>query len=368
MGSMTLYELASRGHQVIGCDRFTPPHSLGSSHGQSRIIREAYFEDPLYVPLVQRAYQRWQVLEQASATVLFQQTGGLMLGPPDGMLVHGALESADLHHLPYEILTASMVRERFPAFHPRHDMVGLLEPRAGVLHPEHAIRAALSVATAKGAQVHTQETLLEWQPDGDGVVVVTTGGQYSARSLVLTLGAWTPGFATELRLPLVVQRNVQHWFTARRNKFDFLPGRFPVFISEYAPNKSFYGFPELGDGVKVARHSQGDTVTPDSVNRNVAEYEVAEVRTLIDAFLPDANGPLCRSAVCFYTNTPDGHFLIGRHPSHSAVILASPCSGHGFKFASAIGEALADLATHHAPQVSLSTFGIERFGANFASG
>lgn len=368
MGSLTLYELAIRGLRVIGCDRFDPPHTFGSSHGHSRIIREAYFEDPLYVPLVQRAYQRWHQLEQASGTVLFQQTGGLMLGPPDGMLVHGALTSADTHRLPYEMLTAAMVRDRFPAFHPRPDMVGLLEPRAGVLHPEHAIRAALTVATAHSAQVRPNETVLEWQPDGEGVTVVTTGGTYAARSLVLTVGAWTSELAAELRLPLVVQRNVQHWFSPLRHAEYFHPARFPVFIGEYAPAQSFYGFPELGDGLKIARHSQGDIVTAETVNRDVHHDEVAEVRALIDRFLPDASGPWRRSAVCLYTKTPDEHFLIGRHPGHAAVIVASPCSGHGFKFASAIGEALADLATNRAPQVNLATFAIGRFGTKSPPG
>lgn len=384
MGSLTLYELAARGHRVLGVDRYAPPHAMGSSHGASRIIREAYFEDPRYVPLVQRAYHCWERLERASATTLFRQTGGLMLGPPDGTLVQGARESAELHHLPYEWLTAADLRTRFPAFHPTDDMVGLLEPRAGVLHPERAIAAALSVATDRGARVQTNESFVEWQPRGDGVDVLTTRGRYRARSLVLALGPWTTDFVRELQLPLHVQRNVQYWFSPRHDHGQFSPDRFPVFITEASVRETpasetparetavretstgdaWYGFPELGDGVKVARHHCGVVTHPDTVNREVSAHEIAEVRELMARFLPDANGPLLRSAVCLYTNAPDGHFLLGRHPEHPAVVVASPCSGHGFKFASAIGEVLADLATNRPPQLDLASFALERFGTN----
>lgn len=389
MGSLTLYELASRGLRVMGFDRFAPPHAFGSSHGASRIIREAYFEDPRYVPLVQRAYDRWHRLERASATTLFRQTGGLMLGRSSGALVRGAKLSADMHGLPHEWLTATDIRARYPAFRLHNDTVGLLEPRAGVLHPERAIAAALAVATAQGALVQVNESLLEWQPHGNGVEVVTTRGRYRARSLVLTVGAWTTDHVGDLRLPLQVQRNVQFWFTPKRDAGQFSPDVFPVFICETAAgdnsagdnsagdrfdsvrsgsprsdSEAWYGFPELGDGLKIARHHYGDIVHPDAVNREVTSQEVAEVREVIEQFMPDANGPLVRSAVCLYTNAPDGHFVIGRHPAHPSVVVASPCSGHGFKFASAIGEHLADLATNRPPQLDLSLFAVERFGTN----
>lgn len=361
MGSLTLHQLARRGHRVLGFDRFAPPHAMGSSHGRSRIIREAYFEDPRYVPLVQRAYDCWAELEAASGTTLFRQTGGLMLGPPDGMLVRGARRSAEQHGLPHEVLDAAEVARRFPAFHPDEGMVGVWEPRAGILSPEACIGAALNVAKAHGATVLDDASLVAWDATPFGVEVITTAGRFHASSLVVAAGAWTRALLPELRLPLEVQRNVQLWFSPLRAPEQFAPDAFPVFISEYAPGKAWYGFPDTGEGVKVALHHVGEVVDPDAIRREVSDDDVAPVRAIMARSLPDANGALLGSAVCMYTNAPDEHFLIGRHPAHPAVIVASPCSGHGFKFASAIGELLADLATDRPPAFDVSLFALDRF-------
>jgi sarcosine oxidase len=361
MGSLTLHQLARRGHRVLGFDRFAPPHAMGSSHGQSRIIREAYFEDPSYVPLVQRAYECWAELEAASGTTFFRQTGGLMLGQPEGMLVRGARLSAELHALRHEVLDAREVARRFPAFHPDAGMVGVWEPRAGMLSPEAAIGAALGLATSQGAEVRVGEALVAWDATPYGVEVITTRGRYRAGSLVIAVGAWTRDLLTELQLPLVVQRNVQCWFSPVRGAEQFTPEAFPVFIGEYAPGKVWYGFPDTGDGLKVALHHCGEASHPDQLRREVDDKDLAPLRAIMERSMPDANGPLRGSAVCMYTNTPDEHFLIGRHPAHPAVIVASPCSGHGFKFASAIGELLADLATDRPPGFDLSLFALDRF-------
>ncbi|MBL0170321.1 MAG: N-methyl-L-tryptophan oxidase [Gemmatimonadaceae bacterium] len=362
MGSLTLHQLARRGHRVLGLDRFDPPHAMGSSHGQSRIIREAYFEDPRYVPLVQRAYACWAELEAERGATIFRQTGGLMLGPPDGTLVRGARLSAELHRLPHELLDAKEVARRFPAFRPDPEMVGVWEPRAGVLLPEIAIESALTVARRNGAEVHTGESLVGWSAIAGGVEVVTTAGRYTAASLVLSVGAWTRQLVEELALPLVVQRNVLLWFAPVRTPERFTPDAFPIFISEHDPGQMWYGFPDLGDGVKVARHHFGGATHPDSIDRDVSMDEVEGVRAIIRRHIPDADGMLRQTAVCMYTNAPDEHFVIGRHPGHPAVIVASPCSGHGFKFASAIGELLADLATDREPSFDLSLFALDRFG------
>ncbi len=364
MGSLTLYQLARRGYRVLGLDRFTPPHAMGSSHGHSRIIREAYFEDPRYVPLVQAAYGAWAELEATSGTTLFRQTGGLMLGLPDGALVSGARRSADLHGLPHEVLSASQVATRFPAFRPDPGMIGVWEPRAGILSPEASITAALDVARARGAEVHTGETLTGWHDVPGGVEVVTSGGRYRAASLVITVGAWTGDLVAELALPLRVQRNVQFWFSPRRAPEYFTPAALPIFIGQHAADApAWYGFPDTGDGLKLAWHHHGALVHPDTVDREVTADEVDTVRTILERYMPDANGDLRGSAVCLYTNTPDEHFVIGRHPSNPAVIVASPCSGHGFKFASVLGEHLADLATGRAPAFDLSLFSLARFDA-----
>jgi sarcosine oxidase len=366
MGSATAYHLAARGARVLGLDRFAPPHALGSSHGKSRIIREAYFEDPLYVPLVRRAYECWSALERESGRRLFLRTGGLMVGPPDGELVTGAVRSATEHGLPYELLAADAVRRRVPGFLPRVDMVGVWEPRAGLLLPELAIAAQLALAAQRGAVLRTDEPVLAWRAGGDvdgGVEITTPRGTYRARRLVLALGAWTRALLPELDLPLTVERNAVYWFRPARATPLFAPERFPIFICETAPERLWYGFPDTGDGVKVALHHQGEAADPETVRRTVAPEEVARVRAILEVFMPAAEGPLVDSTVCLYTNTPDRHFLIDAHPAHPAVLIASPCSGHGFKFAPAIGELLAALASGETPRFDLAPFRLDRLRA-----
>lgn len=360
MGSLALRHLARRGHRVLGFDRFTPPHAMGSSHGHARIIREAYFEDPRYVPLVQRAFDLWEDLATDSGTTLFRQTGGLMLGRPDSALVRGARVSAELHQLAHEVLDVREVVRRFPAFRPDKDMIGVWEPRAGILSPERCISAALDIARRDGAETHVGESLVRWQATSGGVDVVTTAGRYRSSSLVIAVGAWTPDVCRELNLPLVVQRNVQMWFTPTQPRM-FTPEAFPIFISEYAPGAAWYGFPDTGHGLKVARHHHGDETHPDTITRAVTTDEVEGVRALIRRYLPAGDGMLRETAACMYTNTPDEHFIIGHHPASPATIIASPCSGHGFKFASVIGEILADLATDRTPQFDLTLFAPGRF-------
>jgi sarcosine oxidase len=360
MGSQALAECARRGLRAGGFDRFDPPHDQGSSHGKSRIIREAYFEDPIYVPLVQRAYARWAELEAETGTTLLRRTGGLCYGQPDGALVTGARRSADLHGLPYESLAAFELRARFPAFEVRDDWVGVLEPRAGMLAPEAAIGAALAVAERLGAAVHRNEPVLRWRQEGDGVVVETARGTYRAAQLIISAGMWVQGLLAELRLPLVVQRNVLYWFSPARDASLFAPGRFPVFLGELGPDVMWYGFPDTGDGVKVALHHHGPATTPETVDRAVAPSETEHLRSLLDRYLPAASGALRETAVCTYTNSPDERFIIDRHPQADRVLIASPCSGHGFKFSPAIGEVLADLVQTGRSRFDLAPFAVGR--------
>jgi sarcosine oxidase len=361
MGSAAAYHLSGRHARVLGIDRFAPPHDRGSSHGKSRIIREAYFEHPLYVPIVQRAYECWRELEQVSGRHVLRQTGGLMLGQSDGSVVAGALASARQHGLPHEELTASDVSRRVPAFCLPPEQCGVWEPRAGMLEPEAAIAAHLSVAQARGAELRLNEPVLSWSAFSDGVAVTTTEGTYTARHLILSAGAWISQLLPELTRPLVVERNVLYWFRPRRNPERFGPDAFPIFIAEYDPGHFWYGFPDVGDGLKVALHHDGEHTTADTVRRDVDADEIAAVRSLLQRFLPDANGDLLETAVCLYTNAPDDHFIIDRHPDHPAVVIASPCSGHGFKFSSTIGEILADLVTAGRSRFDLSPFAITRF-------
>lgn len=359
MGSAALYHLAQRGVRVAGFDRFTPPHPLGSTHGLSRIIREAYYEHPHYVPLVQRAYELWADLERRSAHRLFHQTGGLMIGQPEGVLVTGALRSAREHGLEHEELTASEVRARFPGFAIPNDMGAFYEPRAGILDPEACVATHLSLAVAAGAEMHVEEPVLEWSFSGGRVRLRTKKGEYDAGRLALCAGAWTPALLDDDSISLRVERQVMHWFTPARNAQQFTPARCPIAMTEYAPDRIFYFVPDGGDGIKAAIHHEGETVDPDTVRRAVDEGEVDRVRQLLKTYLPDAAGERRASATCLYTNTPDGHFLVTPHARYEDVLIVSACSGHGFKFASAIGEAVADILMG-TPRPDLIPFGRKR--------
>lgn len=360
MGSQTLAELARRGVRTIGFDRFTPPHAMGSSHGRSRIIREAYFEDPAYVPLVQHAYERWRALERESGATLLRTTGGLCYGPPAGALVTGALRSARQHALPHEELDARDLRRRFPAFVVRDDWTGVLESRAGILDPARAISAALEVARRAGATTRTDEPVLAWRQQGDGVQVETARGRYSADRLVLAAGMWMPALLADLKLPVRVQRNVVYWFRAARAADRLAADRLPVFLGDLGPGLMWYGIPDLGDGLKIGLHHFGEVTTPELLDRRTYPGEEFHIRRLLMRYLPDACGRLESSEVCTYTNLPDEHFLLDRHPHADRVWLASPCSGHGFKFSSALGEVLADLVTGARCGFDLTPFRLDR--------
>jgi sarcosine oxidase len=361
MGSAAAYHAAQAGRRLLGLDRFQPPHTFGSSHGLTRIIREAYFEHPLYVPLVQRAYQLWAGLEQKSGRRLLLQTGGVMIGPPQGVLVSGARRSAQEHRLAHEVLSATELRDRFPAFQPTEDMVAVWEPRAGILFPELAIETHLALAAQNGAALRFHEPILRWEPEGEGVRVFTDANTYHAHRLLLSAGPWMNSLVPGLQLPLSVERQVLCWFEPRSHAKQFEPQHCPIYLWEYAPDRFFYGFPNLGDGVKVAVHHQGRTTQPDTVNREVGESDTEAVREVLLRFLPAAAGRLRSAIVCLYTNTPDEHFIIGPHPAHHQVIIASPCSGHGFKFSPVIGEIAAALLEGKEPQFDLNLFKPDRF-------
>jgi sarcosine oxidase len=260
------------------------------------------------------------------------------------VLVSGARRSAEQHRLPHELLTAAEVATRFPALRPADDMVALWESRAGMLFPEDCVSAHLALAQTHGATLRYDEPAANWRRDGDGVCVVTNRGEYRADQLLLTAGSWIRSLVPELNLPFTVERQALYWFAPRVRPETFAPARCPIHLWEAAPLSFFYGFPDLGNGVKVAIHHAGEIVSdPDQVRREVSDAEVASIREWVRKFVPDADGALRATEVCMYTNTPDEHFWIDRHPQHAQVLIASPCSGHGFKFSSVIGEVLAEL-------------------------
>lgn len=361
MGSAAAYQLSRRKQKILGVDRFAPPHPFGSSHGQTRIIREAYFEHPLYVPLVQKAYENWAELEQAIGQQLFQQTGGVMIGLPQGVLVNGAQRSAQLHRLPYEFLTAAELRRRSPAFQPADAMVAIWEPRAGILFPEQCIQAHLKMARRLGAAFGFDEPVISWAAEGEGVRVVTSKGEYFSDRLLLTAGAWMNQLIPSLKLPLAVERQVLFWFEPTAHSEFFDPKYCPIYIWEHEPNRFIYGFPNLGEGVKVGIHHEGENTTSDSIRREVDGNDIEAMRAILRRIMPALNTNPHASAVCMYTNTPDFHFLIDYHPEYPQVLLASACSGHGFKFASAVGEILTDLLIEGHSHFDLSLIRLERF-------
>lgn len=362
MGSSAAYHLAGRGLKVIGFDRFDPPHTLGSSHGKSRMIREAYYEHPLYVPFVRRAFELWGDLErEAGGQTLYRQTGGLMIGPEWSSLVQGTLRSAVEYDIPHERLSATDVHRRFPAFAPLEDMVGVLEHRAGFLLSDHIIRAHLALAAERGVDLRTNEPVLGWERVAGGVQVRTASEVVGARFVVLSAGAWLEALLPELPLPLTVERQVIHWFEPARFPEYHEPEQMPVSMWQLANGQLFYTKPDTGDGVKFGLHRGGRTTSADAIDRRVSEQEDAESFDLLRRFVPFAKGSIRARATCMYTNTPDTDFILDRHPDVPEVLIVSPCSGHGFKFASVIGETIADLVCSGESRFDLSPFAIGRF-------
>ncbi|HLE46684.1 MAG TPA: N-methyl-L-tryptophan oxidase [Candidatus Thermoplasmatota archaeon] len=362
MGSAVAATLARRGLRVVGFDRFQPPHDRGSTHGRTRIIREAYWEDPAYVPLARRAFDLWGDLEQESSTPLLTKTGGLFMSVAGGDVASGAARAAALHGLPCQRPSPEEVRERFPQFRPAAGMETVFEERAGLLDPETAIRVQLGLAKRAGATLHALTRVDRWSADSEGAVTIASGaGRFVADQLVLAAGAWTPSLGA-FRLPkLEVERVVVHWFRPPPGDDSFSARTCPVFGFEVEPGKLLYGTPDQGDGVKVGLHHHGTITDPDHVDREISQQERTEIQGLVTQFLPGLAAGYDRAQTCLYTNTPDRHFLVDRHPDHPSVHVVSACSGHGFKFASAIGEAAAQWTLDGAPHLDLSLFSLERF-------
>jgi sarcosine oxidase len=379
-GSATVAELARRGRKVLGIERFERGHAKGSFVGRSRIIRLAYFEHPDYVPLLRRAWDRWLELERETGEKLLHQTGGLYAGAVGSEIVTGSLRSAHEHGLAHETLVTDDLRRRFPWLHVDDGMVGLFEPQAGYLVPELCIESHLRVAERHRAELRFGDGVDDWYKDGDGLGVHTSGGRReSTARLVLTPGAWMPGLLPDVVLPLAVERVPLFWFEPVR------PGAFrdiPVYIVE-TDEGSYYGFPYLDDqGLKVARHGSGESLPvrrtsnkspggwemvtlsipdPDRLDRTVRPGDDERVRRFVRRYLPDGDGRLRDGVVCMYTKTPDEHFVIDRLERMPSVVYASACSGHGFKFASVMGEILADLALEGRTSLPIDFLSASRF-------
>ena len=344
MGSAACYHLARRGRRVLGLERFDVPHAMGSSHGVNRIIRLAYYEDPRYVPLLRRAYELWRQLEAEFGERLLHITGSIDASEADGEVFAGSLRSCQIHDLPHEVLTSPELTRRFPGFRLPEGHLALFQPDGGFLLSERCIVAHVVAAQAAGAEIRARERVLDWEAVGDGVRVVTDRGSYQAARLVVCAGAWIGALVPELAALARPERQVLAWFQPTRTD-QFVPARFPVF-NLTVPEGRYYGFPVFGvPGFKVGRyHHRGEQVDPDATNREPEPADEDLLHAFTARYFPEAAGPTMALKTCLFTNTPDEHFVLDHHPIHPQVILASPCSGHGFKFCSVIGEILADLA------------------------
>ncbi|MCL6707621.1 N-methyl-L-tryptophan oxidase [Pseudomonas sp. R2.Fl] len=345
MGSAALAYLASRGAKVIGIEAHYPAHRLGSSHGDSRLIRLGYFEDPSYVPLLRRAYENWRSLEARLESEILTTTGVLQIGAPDSKIVSGTLSSCRLHDLPHIVLDRQEMARRFPAFRLDEGEIGVFDPQGGYIRPEAAIMGYLKLAAADGAAMHFGEKVVGIEPDDEGVTVVSEGARYRARKVVVATGAWIAELVPELRGMANPIRQVVAWYQPA-NGFVAEPHRMPCFLRDEGKEGSYFGFPAIGaDGVKIGKHAHfRESIDPNADNPPVNEADVTLLETFAKKRVPEVASVMMKSTTCRYTMLPSEDFLIDALPHQPNVVICSACSGHGFKFTSVIGEILADLA------------------------
>lgn len=362
MGSTIAAHCTSRGAFVIGFDQFGPAHDLGSSHGKSRMIRKAYFEDSAYVPLVLRAYELWRKLEREAGDELLRITGVLSIGNENSEIISGTRRAAREHGLSVEVWSQEEIRARYPTLRLLPDEMALFETDGGVLNPERSVQAHLKVAQSAGADLRFNATMTGWDATDKGVEIrLLDGTTVSARTLVLSLGPWFQTTLESLGVPLRVQRNVQAWFSPATNAYD--SSRFPAFLLNRANLPApLYGFPDFGDGVKAAFHGLGDVTTAEQVEREIEmSRDVEPIIRAMEQWMPGSTQTFREAKPCMYSLTPDSHFVIDRHPEHANVILCGGFSGHGFKFAPVVGEIGADLALDGGSRHQIDFLSLRRF-------
>lgn len=360
VGSAALFHLARRGVRALGIDRFPPGHDRGSSHGRTRLFRQAYYEHPDYVPLSRRAYALWADLEAARDDKLFYRSGLLEVGPADGHLIPGVLESARRHELNIEELMSDDVARRFPGFVVPDGCRAVFEQDAGFLLVERCVLAHLEEAQKLGATLHTGETVTRWVAGADGVTVETTTATYRAARLIIAAGAWSGGVLGELDARLRVVRKHQHWFATDDDRYRLEHGCPACFYE--VPAGYFYGMPAYDDhGVKLAEHSGGDDVfDPLALDRDPDVEDRRRIESFLGAHLPGVSTREIAHAVCMYTLTADEHFILDRHPRSPLVVFAAGLSGHGFKFTPVLGEALVEMALDGTAKQPIGFLALER--------
>lgn len=372
-GSSAVYQLARRGSRVLGIDQFEPPHTLGSTHGETRITRQAIGEGDHYTPLSLRSYEIFRELEQETGEHLLDVTGGLMISSPGATGVNNVsnffettLAAAKKHSIPHEVLNVDQMRRRFPQFHVQDNEIGYYEVESGILRPEACVRATLSMAAKHGATLKVNEKMTEYREDASGVIVKTDKGEYHADKLALTVGPWLPQIVGEqFKGRFKVYRQVLFWFDISDNYDRFKLGNFPIFIWDgQGERDSIYGFPAVDGqegGIKIASEEYVVEVTPETVDRSVSQDEIDKMyETQIVPCFPGVGKECVKSAVCMYTMTPDSGFVIDFMPGSSRTIVCSPCSGHGFKHSAAVGECVAELARNGKTTLNIEPLRIDR--------
>lgn len=359
MGSAALSHLARRGIRAVGIERFALGHDRGSSHGETRAIRLGYFEHPSYVPLARAAYEHWRALERETGETVLTKTGVLEIGKPGSVIVSGSLQASREHGLEHEVLNRSEIARRFPQFTLPRGYEAVWQPDGGFLRPELANRLHAEQARKAGAEIRENCRVKGIEPVADGVRIDTDKGTISADAAVVAAGAWIGELVSALKPKLTLTRQVACWFEPRRSDSARL-GALPVFIIDGEDDVA-YGFPDIGSGFKCAsHHDSGTWATADEARQDAGPSDERRMRDFLEAYLPDAAGPLNAMSTCIYTKTPDEDFVVDLHPDDKRIVVASPCSGHGYKFASVIGEVLADLATEGETRHDISRFGMNR--------
>jgi sarcosine oxidase len=372
VGAATTYQFAKSGARVLGLDRYAPPHDLGSTHGETRITRLACGEGVEYTPFARRSHEIWRALERETDESLLVQNGLLVIsGAGKRAAAHGnpdflqtSIGAANMHGVAHEQLNDVDIRQRFPAFAIAHGDAGYFEPEAGVLFPERCVSVQLRLAQQLGAALHLHETALDFAADRDGVRVMTDEGEYRAGRLVLAAGPWLPQLAPQLSSLFKIRRQVLVWFRVADDAViaDYRPDRFPVFYWQVPREQAIYGFPSLdGTTIKLATEQYKTATTPETVARDATAEEISEFyRDYVAPFFPGITGECARSAVCLYTCTDDARFVVDDLPGYDNVVVASPCSGHGFKHSAALGEAIAGRALGRSGMLSLDAFRLPR--------
>ena len=360
MGSSASFHLAQRGLRVLALEQFNIPHALGSSHGITRIIRLGYYEDPSYTPLVRRALELWKELQTHVDERLYYETGSIDAGASGDLTFEGSLSACKLHNLPYEILDSQQVEQRFPAYKLPKNSFSVFQRDGGFLLPERCIVSHVMAAQALGAQIQAREEVLEWNTTPNGVRVLTNQGTYEAGQLVFTAGAWMGELVREMGLFTKVERQVLGWFQPLVRDI-FSPTKFPVFNLQ-VPEGRYYGLPEFSvPGFKLGRyHHLDEGIAPKDLSQICSKEDELVLRDIVAKYFPMGNGATMALAPCMFTNTVDEHFIIDRHPDHSQVLMVSPCSGHGFKFCSVVGEVVADLVEKGSTKHDISLFKMKK--------